>query len=195
MFIVVPVVLIGLSFAGPAYVIALVSIIGIISVLVLLIKMLQKRAPNTLPTVLLDWKWLPLPLRSLKPYDDLFSKLPCCAKCRAESDEDDKNEKGNFVNSPSSNEAELNKRNSRISNNSSKFRNMIEGNINKDANNSQTLNDGEIFRNGGYNEPVKSKVNNSYNNTDNSNENRSNNYNSEARARNSELGSDNPGFQ
>lgn len=45
---------------------------------------MQRKYPKMLPDFLKDWKFLPEPLRSLKPYDRVITKyflcLPCCKK-------------------------------------------------------------------------------------------------------------------
>lgn len=78
MFGVIPLIFILLSLAGSIYVIILVSVLGAVAALVALITILQTRFPQILPTWLQDWSWLPRPLRSLKPYDKLITKMPCC---------------------------------------------------------------------------------------------------------------------
>lgn len=139
MFAVVPAVFIGLSIAGSIYIIVLVSILGVLFAFILVVKLLQNKFPKVLPPILRNWKWLPEPLRSLKPYDDLFSKLPCCAKCRMDTTSQDNDEEANaekgkaengrdnfdHYSSKSSKEAELNKRNSRISTVSSQLGRII----------------------------------------------------------------------
>ncbi|XP_035715121.1 sodium-dependent phosphate transport protein 2A isoform X2 [Folsomia candida] len=149
MFAIVPAIFIGLSFAGPIYVIILVSVIGVMLAIIGVMKVLQKKCPQILPPVLRDWKWLPLPLRSLKPYDDLFSKLACCAKCRPSTADDEltevegnssglirgvENGKNHLVYYPDSTETELNKRNSKTSTGANNLNsNNIINNSNKDA--------------------------------------------------------------
>ena len=54
----------------------------ILLVLVILINVLQNKAPRFLPSFLRTWEWLPLPLRSLEPYDRCCLTLPCCRSCR-----------------------------------------------------------------------------------------------------------------
>jgi hypothetical protein len=90
MFAVLPAIFIGLSFAGSIYVICLVSIVGVIIVVIVIISLLQNKSPKFLPPMMRTWEWVPLPLRSLKPYDDLFTRMSCCAKCNPANPEDDK---------------------------------------------------------------------------------------------------------
>ena len=45
-----------------------------------IINTLQIKKPKVLPARLRSWKWLPLAMRSLKPYDELIcSKCKCCS--------------------------------------------------------------------------------------------------------------------
>ena len=54
-----------------------------------IINTLQKKKPKTLPVRLRNWKWLPLAMRSLKPYDDLFcSKCTCCLPATTQANEE-----------------------------------------------------------------------------------------------------------
>jgi hypothetical protein len=41
---------------------------------------MQIKCNQRLPNVIKNWNFLPLALRSLKPYDDQIKKLKCCAK-------------------------------------------------------------------------------------------------------------------
>ena len=51
--------------------------------------MLQNHKSHWLPHVLRDWTFLPFWMRSLKPLDDIFVDLPCCAKCTDNAGEED----------------------------------------------------------------------------------------------------------
>ncbi len=42
---------------------------------------MQHKLPERLPKKLQDWKFLPIWLRSLKPYDSFIRKNLCCLKC------------------------------------------------------------------------------------------------------------------
>ena len=46
--------------------------------------LIQKNKPSWLPSVLRDWTFLPLWMRSLKPIDDVFSNMRCCRKCQGD---------------------------------------------------------------------------------------------------------------
>ena len=47
-------------------------------VFIIIINVLQSKKPNWLPQILRNWNFLPLQLRSLKPYDDQIKKLCRC---------------------------------------------------------------------------------------------------------------------
>ncbi|CAL4066567.1 unnamed protein product, partial [Meganyctiphanes norvegica] len=57
-----------------ASVVILVSIIFAVNIL-------QSKKPLWLPNILRSWDWLPLPLRSLEPYDKIMMCLDCCNCC------------------------------------------------------------------------------------------------------------------
>jgi sodium-dependent phosphate cotransporter len=80
-FFVLPALIFALSLAGlvPLYcvigsVTLFLSVIGIIN-------MVQRYKPEWLPSFLKNWEILPLWMRSLKPLDDFFARVPCCRKC------------------------------------------------------------------------------------------------------------------
>ncbi len=82
MFILLPLLFMALSFAGASYVIAVASLICSVFLSVTLINLLREKYPSILPDFLKTWKWLPVWLRSLEPYDKLFSQMSCCkGKC------------------------------------------------------------------------------------------------------------------
>jgi sodium-dependent phosphate cotransporter len=45
------------------------------------VNLLQRHRPQWLPACLRSWDFLPLWMRSLKPLDDFFARLPCCRRC------------------------------------------------------------------------------------------------------------------
>ena len=48
---------------------------------ILIINYIQNKKPKCLPNFLLTWEFLPLPLRSLEPYDKVIKKACfCCCK-------------------------------------------------------------------------------------------------------------------
>ena len=56
--------------------------VGIIIIFITLISVFQRKCPQLLPQKLQDWKCLPLPLRSLEPYDRIIEKLNCVKSCK-----------------------------------------------------------------------------------------------------------------
>ena len=66
----------------------MVPLVFILSV-VLFINLLQKKSPHLLPVKLQTWTFLPIHMRSLKPYDTLISKylcfMPCCKQLKVTS--------------------------------------------------------------------------------------------------------------
>ena len=86
MFAILPAVTILLSLGGPIPVIVFCALLGIILLLIFTLTLIQRKKPNILPPVLRTWKFLPLPLRSLAPYDNFFTSLRCCRKLRGKGD-------------------------------------------------------------------------------------------------------------
>ncbi|XP_049646191.1 sodium-dependent phosphate transport protein 2B-like [Suncus etruscus] len=80
-FFLIPLAVFGLSLAG-WQVLAIVGVpILFVVVLVVVIGLLQSRCPGILPSKLRNWDFLPLWLHSLKPWDEVVSKLiSCCRK-------------------------------------------------------------------------------------------------------------------
>ena len=58
---------------GPVF--AIIFVICIINVI-------QNKKPESLPEFLKNWDFLPEFMRSLRPYDRVFTALPCCKSCR-----------------------------------------------------------------------------------------------------------------
>lgn len=73
-FFIIPVILLGLSFNKWVLGVAIVLIISFIVTLTIM-NLLQKYASSKLPVWLQSWKFLPRPLRSLAPYDEVFLKI------------------------------------------------------------------------------------------------------------------------
>jgi len=75
MFFLLPLTTFGLSLLGPYPLYIIFSVFAAITIIISLITILQTYTPNTLPIFLQTWDFLPRPLRSLDPYDQIFS---CC---------------------------------------------------------------------------------------------------------------------
>lgn len=93
-FLILPVVLLGLSFNKWVLGVAIVLIISFI-VSVTTLNLLQKYLGSKLPVCLQSWKFLPRPLRSLAPYDEFvlkvyifFSRKCSCRKFCSETSPD-----------------------------------------------------------------------------------------------------------
>lgn len=83
-FFLVPMSVFALSLAGTVVFISVAVPVGVFLAVIVFINILQAKAQCCLPKVLKDWKFLPEPLRSLRPYDAPFSKMgACCGKCYA----------------------------------------------------------------------------------------------------------------
>ena len=53
----------------------------VLLIIVIMVNILQRKAPKMLPKVLKDWEFLPMPLHSLEPYDRLITGWKCCRRC------------------------------------------------------------------------------------------------------------------
>jgi len=83
-FMMMPLLFIALSFN----LVLLYVVIGVLLAAIFfitIINILQSKVPDKLPEVLRTWEFLPLPCRSLEPYDSVFSKLMIC--CRKKNDD------------------------------------------------------------------------------------------------------------
>lgn len=78
LYFIVPLAVFGLSLAGWYVLLAVLLPVVVLIVIIVVINVLQSRRPSWLPAVLRSWEWLPLPLRSLKPYDDVITV--CCKR-------------------------------------------------------------------------------------------------------------------
>ncbi|KAF2352166.1 Sodium-dependent phosphate transport protein [Trinorchestia longiramus] len=110
--------LIGMFFLMPGFVfllslggsVVLWSVIGpiiILCVIIGIINFIQNKRPSLLPEFLRDWEFMPLPLRSLEPYDKAATSLPCCKSCRNEATEE-KNEQSRRSSTSSANSSHNN---------------------------------------------------------------------------------------
>lgn len=91
-FFLIPAMLLGLSFISEWLAVGVVALGVFLSLLVALVTAVQRRRPKWLPAWLRTWKFLPLWMRSLKPYDAFFKRIFGCCKCCH-----DKNEDGDVV--------------------------------------------------------------------------------------------------
>ena len=84
MFLVLPLLVFGLSLAGPAALYVALAVVAAVALLAGLLNVLQRRVPSMLPAALQTWEFLPEPLRSLAPYDRLVTavvgRCRCCSK-------------------------------------------------------------------------------------------------------------------
>ena len=92
-FFLLPLLVFGLSVAGWYVLVAVGSPIALFILIIAIIKFIQYKKPSILPTKLQNWKFLPEPLRSLAPYNKVFTvcKTKCCTCCGDE--EKDRSEK------------------------------------------------------------------------------------------------------
>lgn len=83
-FFLFPAAIFGLSVASWIALAAIMIPIAVIFLIILIIKLLQKKRPHCLPPKMRNWKWLPEPLRSLAPYDRFLMRITgncyCCRK-------------------------------------------------------------------------------------------------------------------
>jgi len=82
-----PLVVFALSLAGWYVLLAVLGPVVILVLVIIVINVLQSKRPNCLPAKLRSWQWLPLPLRSLEPYDRAITI--CCKRkhcCNRKSD-------------------------------------------------------------------------------------------------------------
>ena len=75
MFFLFPAGVFGLSLAGWEVILTVGLIIIAIAAFITTVNLLQERKPEVLCVTLQTWNWVPLPLKSLEPYDKLFN---CC---------------------------------------------------------------------------------------------------------------------
>ncbi|CAH3154355.1 unnamed protein product, partial [Porites lobata] len=79
-FFLLPAAIFGLSLAGWQILVGVAVPIVLLLLFIIIVNILQRKAPEVLPEALQDWKWLPKWTRSLEPYDRVFKKLAglCC---------------------------------------------------------------------------------------------------------------------
>ena len=85
-FFLLPAAIFGLSLAGWQILVGVAVPIVLLLLFIIIVNILQRKAPDVLPEALQDWKWLPKWTRSLEPYDRVFKKLSglkrycCCGR-------------------------------------------------------------------------------------------------------------------
>ena len=89
-FFLLPAAVFGLSLAGWKILLAVALPIILLLVFIIVVNILQRKRPHSLPLVLRDWKWLPKCTRSLEPYDRVFTKMGEVKKlcCRGRNGKD-----------------------------------------------------------------------------------------------------------
>ncbi|UYV81832.1 SLC34A2 [Cordylochernes scorpioides] len=85
-FLVLPLAVFGLSMCGWEACMAVGVIVLALVLAAGILRLLQVYAPGALTPVLRSWDWLPLPLRSLEPYDRILIR---CCPCLISEYEDD----------------------------------------------------------------------------------------------------------
>ena len=63
--------------------------IVLLIIFIVVVNILQDKYPSILPKLLRTWEFLPLPMRSLKPYDNFFNKYICFCACLQKAEEFD----------------------------------------------------------------------------------------------------------
>ena len=87
-FFLLPAAIFVLSLAGWQILVGVAVPIVLLLLFIIIVNILQRKAPEVLPEALQDWKWLPKWTRSLEPYDRVFQKLGglkrycCCGRNR-----------------------------------------------------------------------------------------------------------------
>lgn len=106
LYLLLPLAIFGLSLAGLWVMLGVLIAVIVLIVVVVIVNVLQSKRPQWLPECMRTWDFLPLPLHSLKPYDDVITMCfrstfyrkycRCCCRDVAEADarvDDDDNEK------------------------------------------------------------------------------------------------------
>lgn len=81
MFVAAPLLIFILSLAGPVVLYSVLGPFMLLCLVVSVINVIQTHRSQWLPYFLRDWTFLPIWMHSLRPLDDLFSRMACCAKC------------------------------------------------------------------------------------------------------------------
>jgi len=96
MFFVFPALIFGLSLAGPVAMYVVLVPVAVILIFITVTSIIQRKFPQILPDKLKNWKFLPTPLRSLKPYDRIIERLNCVKLCRKHEVTQDDKKNGRF---------------------------------------------------------------------------------------------------
>jgi len=83
-FMILPVFVFLVSLGGAIAMYCVFIPIGLFCLTLCIVNVMQKRCPKYLPGFARTWKWLPEPLRSLRPYDMCISRVTHCGR-RAKS--------------------------------------------------------------------------------------------------------------
>lgn len=85
-FFLLPAAVFGLSLAGWQILLGVAMPFLLLFLFIVVVNILQRKAPGHLPEVLHDWEWLPKWTRSLEPHDRMFRKVkelrPTCSADR-----------------------------------------------------------------------------------------------------------------
>lgn len=84
-FFLLPAAVFGLSLAGWQILLGVAAPLLLLFLFIVIVNILQRKAPGHLPEVLHDWEWMPKWTRSLEPHDRVFTKVNELAKlCRSD---------------------------------------------------------------------------------------------------------------
>lgn len=84
-FFLLPAAVFGLSLAGWQILLGVAAPLLLLFLFIVIVNILQRKAPGQLPEVLHDWEWLPKWTRSLEPHDRVFTKVTELSKlCRSD---------------------------------------------------------------------------------------------------------------
>ena len=89
LFMFIPGIVFGLSVAGTVVLVSVGLPLFFLFVIIAIINIVQTKKPGVLPVKLRNWNFLPRPLRSLQPYDSMFTKLCSVCKCCVSDNDDD----------------------------------------------------------------------------------------------------------
>ena len=74
---VIPFLIFAISLGGPVAMYSVLIPVGLVILFIVTVNVMQNKFTKFLPSGLRSWHWLPLPLRSLEPLDNLLSKMAC----------------------------------------------------------------------------------------------------------------------